>query len=75
MRYKTEIDNVVVEVVNGAGGYKVTKHVSGHLHETSTFMDVDRAIDLAVRWTQYAIEEIHERRTQQLLEEERLAFD
>lgn len=71
--FRTEVDLVVVEVIENAHGYQVTKTVNGKFDQSTTSMDRERAIDTAVNWVRYSIEEQRATETERLLDEENLA--
>lgn len=71
--FRTEVDNVVVEVIENAHGYQVTKTVNGKFDQSTTNMERERAIDTAVNWVRYSIEEQRASVTERLLDEENLA--
>ena len=68
--FRTEVDNVVVEVIENAHGYQVTKTVNGKFDQSTTIMERERAIDTAVNWVRCSIEE--QRATERPLDEENL---
>ena len=71
--FRTEVDNVVVEVIENAHGYQVTKTVNGKFDQSTTSMERERAIDTAVNWVRYSIEEQRASVTERLLNEQNLA--
>lgn len=69
--FRTEVDHVVVEVIENAHGYQVTKTVSGKFDQSTTIMERERAIDTAVNWVRCFIED--QRAAERLLDEENTA--